>query len=154
MPAWVSAELKALQDMSRGIAENTDLKEVKAIRDRAEAARHYAQSNGMGLKTQNQAAEVKLRAERRAGKLLAGLIKRGGDRKSTTHNEHLKLSDLGIDHNQSARWQREAAVPDDVLEEYLAATKEDGKPITASGLLRLKRMLAQKQQQHRQLRQF
>ncbi len=67
MPEWVSAELKALHAVARDIAENSDLKEVKAIRDRAEAARHYAQSNGMGLKTQNQAAEVKLRAERESG---------------------------------------------------------------------------------------
>ena len=135
-------DLKTLNRVAQALAETSDLAQVKAIRDRAEAARHNAQCNGMGLKTQNQAAEVKLRAERRAGKLLAGLIKRGGDRKSTTHNEHLKLSDLGIDHNQSARWQREASVPDDVFEEYLAAAKEDGKPITASGLLRLKRILA------------
>jgi hypothetical protein len=149
MPEWVSAELKALDDVSRGIAENADLKDVKAIRDRAEAARHYAQSIGMGLTIQNQAAEVKLRAERRAGRLLAGLIKRGGDRKSISHNEHLTLSDMGIDHNQSARWQREAAVPDEMFEEYLAAAKEYGKPITARGLLRLERMLPQKQR-HRE----
>ena len=145
MPEWVSAELKALHAADRGIAENSDLKEVKAIRDRSEAARHYAQSIGLGLTIQNQAAEVKLRAERRAGQLLTGLIKCGGDRKSIAHNENLKLSDFGIDHNQSARWQREASVPDDMFEEYLAAAKEYGKPITARGLLRLERLLAKKQ---------
>jgi hypothetical protein len=144
MPEWIAAELKALDSASRGIAKATDLKELKAIRDRAEAARHYAQSIGMGLPVQNQAAEVKLRAERRVGKLLADLIKRGGDRKSITHNKKLKLSDLGIDHNQSARWQRGACVPDEVFEEYIAAAREYGKPITARGLVRLERMLAQK----------
>jgi hypothetical protein len=54
----------------------------------------------------------------------------------------LKLEDQGIDHNQSARWQREAAVPNAVFEKYLAKANELRQDITAQGLLRLARILA------------
>jgi hypothetical protein len=132
-------ELTMLAELAQSLGEITDLQEVKSLRDRAEAARHYAQNAALGLNFQNQATELILRAERRAGELLTLLVKRGGDRKSNSHVESVKLSDLGIDHNQSARWQREAAVPDDVFEKYIAATKRAGKEITARELLRLER---------------
>jgi hypothetical protein len=132
--------LKRLDDIVRSLAETRSLKDVKAIRDKAEAARHFAQSAALGLKIQNRAAELKLRAERRAGELLSELAPHGGNRRPSSHEENLKLSDLGIDHNQSARWRREATVSDAVFERYLAAANELGKEITAQGLLRLERL--------------
>ena len=135
-------ELAIFKEATHALAETTDLKEVKDIRDRAEACRTYAQSAALGLKIQNAAAELRLRAERRAGELLARLALRGGDRRSNARNHGLTLSDLSIDHNQSARWQREASVPDQVFEMYLAAVNTSGKEVTAQGLLRLERAMA------------
>jgi hypothetical protein len=40
---------------------------------------------------------------------------RGGDRRSNGHDDRLKLADLGLDHNQSKRWQQ-ASLPE---EEYV-----------------------------------
>jgi hypothetical protein len=134
-------ELAILDQVARALAQTSDLKEIKNIRDRAEAFRKYAQSAALGQKIQNHAAAMKLRAERRAGELLAGLEIRGGDRRSKARDERLKLADLGIDHNQSARWQREAATPERVFESYIASTTASGKDITAQGLLRLARTL-------------
>lgn len=59
---------------------------------------------------QNHAAEIKIRAERRAGEMLSVNpdIHPGGDRKSSLHDERMKLSDLGISETQSHRWQLEA----------------------------------------------
>jgi hypothetical protein len=139
MPDQLLRELTVLSGLTQALNEITDMREVKSLRDRAEAARHYAQTAGLGLSFRNQATELRLRAERRAGALLAKLVKRGGDRKSSSHAESLKLSDLGIDHNQSARWQREASVPDTQFEEYIASVKTAGKEITARGLLKLER---------------
>jgi hypothetical protein len=142
MPHRLPPELRALFNASRSIAEITDLKEIVSIRDLA--ARYQVETAWLGLETHNLAAEFKLRAERRAGQLLRSIMKHGGDRKSAVHSQTLKLADLGIDHNRSARWQREASVPDDLFEEYVAAAKEYGKPITARGLLRLEQTLAHK----------
>jgi hypothetical protein len=138
-------QLQRLNDFSRLLAESKSLKEVKAIRDKAEAARHFAQSAALGLRIQNQAAELKLRAERKAGALLVELAPHGGNRKSSYQDGNLKLSDLGINANQSARWRREAAVSEDVFERYLAMANELETEITAQGLLRLERLVAKKE---------
>ena len=51
--------------------EANSLDEIKSVRDKAEAARTYARAAKLGLELQNQAAEVKLRAERNAGIFLS-----------------------------------------------------------------------------------
>lgn len=140
-----SRELRVLETMAHALAETSDFKEIKALRDKAEAARKYAQSAALSLKIQNRAAELKLLAERRAGELLEELVAHGGNRRSSSHDENLKLSDLGIDHNQSSRWRREAAVPEPVFEQYIAAANKLGQDITAQGLLRLQRAIASPQ---------
>jgi hypothetical protein len=142
-------ELKVLDEMAHALARTRDLSEIRSLRDKAEAARKYAQSAALSLKIQNRAAELKLLAERRAGELLGELIAHGGNRRSSSHDESLKLSDLGIDHNQSSRWRREAAVRDSVFEQYVADANRFGREITANGLLRLGRSLARERQRSR-----
>src|ERR1700704_1282765 len=107
MRSPVPRQLQRLDEIARTLAKSTNLKEIKDLRDKAAAARHYAQSAALGLKIQNQAAELKLRAERRAGQLLSEMAPHGGDRKSSCHDGNLKLADLGINSQQSARWCRE-----------------------------------------------
>ena len=60
---------------------------------------------GQSLEMQNQCAEIKLRAERRAGELLAEATRRGGDRKAKSNLHDVSLKDVGISHIQSHRWQ-------------------------------------------------
>jgi hypothetical protein len=57
------------------------------------------------LEMQNAAAEIKLRAERRAGEMLAQMEKHNGDPRS---RDVTRVSDLGISKMQSHRWQLEA----------------------------------------------
>jgi hypothetical protein len=89
-------ELAALDQASRLLAEAQSLDEVRSIRDKAEAFRTYAKAAQLGLDMQNRAAELKLRAERKAGSFLASLRLRGGDRRSKGHRVTLKLEELGI----------------------------------------------------------
>jgi hypothetical protein len=96
-------ELVLLDQAGQALAEARSLDEIKIVRDKAVAVRKYAQSASLGLDVQNRAAEVKLRAERQAGKLLAELMLRGGDRRSKGHSDRLKLNDLGLTSNQSKR---------------------------------------------------
>ena len=61
-----------------------------------------------GLEAQNQCAEIKLRAERKAGEVLEnGLAKRGRPSEKKSHDGTF-LKDVGINKNQSSRWLRSA----------------------------------------------
>lgn len=58
-------------DVARvALAEARSIDEVKSVRDKAEALRLYARQAGESLEMQNDIAEIKIRAERRAGELL------------------------------------------------------------------------------------
>ena len=65
-------ELTVLSEAHRALAQARTVEEVKIIRDKAEAARKYAQCAVLGLETQNRCAELKLHCERKAGRLLCG----------------------------------------------------------------------------------
>jgi hypothetical protein len=142
MSAFQPRELVLLDTASRALAEAHTIDEIRDIRDRAEAVRCYARSAALGLQVQNHAAEVKLQAERKAGKMLCGLRMRGGDRKSNRYHGQLKLADIGVSQTQSKRWQKEASVPAEVFREYIAAANEAGRELTTRGLLRLAARLA------------
>ncbi|HEX2473345.1 MAG TPA: hypothetical protein VHK01_01285, partial [Lacipirellulaceae bacterium] len=130
-------ELILLDQAGQALAEARSLEEIKTIRDKAEAVRKYAQSASLGLDVQNRAAEVKLRAERQAGKLLSQMMLRGGDRRSKGHRDRLKLGDLGLTPNQSKRWQLQARVPENLFREHIRQTCQEGKELTSAGLMRL-----------------
>ena len=98
-------------------------------------------SASLGLDVQNRAAEVKLRAERQAGKLLSQLMLRGGDRRSKGHSDRLKLDDLGLTSNQSKRWQMQARIPENLFRDHVMQTCKDGKELTSAGLMRLAKRL-------------
>ena len=129
------------------IAKARSVDEVKDIRDKAEAARTYAKQAGISLQGQNMLAEIKIRAERKAGEILAampGKGKQGGDRKSTTTMGVDTLKELGITDNQSSRWQAEATVPDKEFEEHVKEITEAGKELTSASVQRLARKIAPK----------
>jgi hypothetical protein len=137
-----SHELVLLDQAGRALAEARSLDEIKAIRDKAEAVRKYAQSASLGLDVQNRAAELKLRAERQAGKLLSQMMLRGGDRRSKSHRNRLKLHDLGLTPNQSKRWQLQARVPEDMFCQHVRQMRDEGKELTSAGLMRLAKRMA------------
>jgi hypothetical protein len=139
MVTQTSKELIVIEAASSALAQANSIHEIKEIRDKAEAVRKYAQNAALGLNAQNHAAEVKLRAERKAGKLLARLPLRGGDRKSNSRMDCLKLENLGISQNQSTRWQLQASLSEREFEEYLRSTRDSGREISTSGILRLAR---------------
>ncbi len=69
---------------------------------------------------QNQCAEIKIRAERRVGELLAEQDMHGGDRKSDESKlQPAALKDMGIEKTQSHRWQAIAGIPENSFEGYI-----------------------------------
>ena len=104
---------------------------------------------GHGLEMQNEAAEVKLRAERRAGGMLSEMEKSVGGRPRKTDaivslvSEAPTLAELEVTPKQSSRWQQEAEVPPEVFEQYVAETKANDEELTSAGLLRITKKLRQ-----------
>jgi hypothetical protein len=80
---------------------------------------------------QNQCAEIVLRAERRAGQILAETPKRHGARPADagSHDVTPSLADLGIDYKESHRWQRI-----ELMERKAAKERRTRKPICCGNL--------------------
>jgi hypothetical protein len=109
---------------------------------RAEALARYTKQRQYGLEIENDAAEIRLIAERRLGDMLKEIAKDHGGRpkKNQLHNvtsfsETTTLDDLGISKIQSHRWQREAALPEDAFQTYITETRAKGEELTSAAVL-------------------
>jgi N6-adenosine-specific RNA methylase IME4 len=136
--------LAKLDKATHMLAEAKTLEEVKGILDIAEAARVYARAAKLGLEAYNHAAEVKVRAERKAGEMLKQLerspLSKGGDAKSAFQpgmpiSEYREvLEDNDIPRTTAHRWQRLAEMPELTFEQHLEETRGE-RPITTSGVI-------------------
>ena len=83
------------------------------------------------------AAEIKARAERRAGEMLREMEKnKGGNPNLFPQGNRLpKLPDLGITPKQSSAWQRVAAIPESRFEEIVAGAAAAGSRLTTKALV-------------------
>jgi excisionase family DNA binding protein len=138
-----AAALGTLDVARRALAEAETLPDVAALVDRAEVVRVAARKAQLSLEAQNDWAEYKLDAERKAGRMLAEMDLHGGDRRSESSSQRTNLKDLGINGDQSSRWQQLASVPDADYESYKTATRRAGEPITEAGALRAVRAAEQ-----------
>lgn len=134
--------LAKISEARRALALAQTLEDVLSIRDQAKALEACLKIVGESLEAANDAAEVKLRAERKAGEMLAAMDDAPAGRPPEIGDTMSPicvptLSDLGIDKKQSSRWQREAAVDDDTFEQYLASCREEQREITQAGLLNI-----------------
>ena len=135
-----STTLARISEAMNALSAAKTLDDVLQIRDQAEALRVYIKAASDSLEAANAAAEIKLRAERKAGEMLAELNLRPGrksidDTMSSMQPQALK--DLGIDSYSSSRWQREARVAADDFEAYLRDCQKQGREVTQAGLLKL-----------------
>ncbi len=83
--------------------------------------------NGLGLESQNLAAEVKIRAER--GELLRDEPLKEGRPKKRSHNGTVSLKQLGLTKNDSSRWQAIARIPEDEFEKPTAPPQNPVNPL-------------------------
>jgi hypothetical protein len=92
---------------------------------------HYTKQAGYPLEMQNQCAEIKIRAERKAGELIPDQITKGGNPK--LHDVTLK--NLDISQIQSHRWQNIASIPEDKFEEHIDEIVEAKEELTTADFL-------------------
>jgi N6-adenosine-specific RNA methylase IME4 len=143
----MTTELIHFDKARQELALASTIDEVKQIRDQAEAIRQYIKQQKGSFEMQNQAAEIKLRAERRAGEILretelpAGARGLGINQYSEVELHDVtpppKLEDLGISKIQSHRWQLEADIPEEKFEQFIAETKAKADELTSRAALGL-----------------
>lgn len=112
-----SAALVKYDAMCSAIAAAYAVDEVKDIRDQAAALELYARQ-ARNVEAERQACEIRLRAERKAGQLLGSMDRAKGRPEKVSRRT--TLSDVGISRDQSSRWQKLGAVPDETFERELA----------------------------------
>lgn len=79
----------------------------------------------MAIQMQNQCAEIKARAERRAGELLREMEKaKGGRPTENQSHDATSLSDIGINKSQSSRWQKLAGTKESEVFQTRGAMEE------------------------------
>lgn len=137
--------------MCRAIAECAAVDEVKDMRDKAMALEVYARQ-AQNFEAERTAQEIRVRAEKQAGRLLGDMpkAKGGGDRKSTEyHTSSQSRGDVadadslrarGISYNQSSQWQELAKVPEETFE---AAIADKTEPLSATRIIERHKAITQ-----------
>jgi hypothetical protein len=126
------ADLVLYDAMCQAIIVAHGVDEVKDIRDKALAIEVYSRQ-ARNIENEKRAIEIRIRAERRCGELLAEgeKVRRGPDNSGQgsqrATSDARTLADLGISKGQSSRWQKLASVPAEEFEKTFAGP---GKPST------------------------
>ena len=151
----MSSSIVKMSEARKALAEAKSLDDIMQIRDIAEAARSYARVARLGLESQNEAAEIKIRAERKAGELLREMPKAQGSdyggRTDLDGNRELPsnppptYADIGVEKMQAHRWQTIATLPEEDFEEFINDTLSADKELTSAGVIRESHRILAKQ---------
>lgn len=131
--------LAAIELASAMIQRAETVKEVVGLMDDAKALRAMAELVDQTGYLTRRCSELWLRAQRKAGGLLADAELPDGRPNGDSVSP---LKALGIERHQSSRWQRIASVPDEMFERYIEDAIDAQREVTASALLGIARELA------------
>lgn len=142
--------LTILTNADRMLAEVHNIDDAKKIIDLAEAARIYAKQVKLGLSAQNHAAEIKLRAQRRAGEILSTMEKAdGGDATRARFLPERELiivptyAEMDISYKDAHVWQTLASIPTEMFDNFIKDKTEAVAEVTTAFVYReAKRFIA------------
>jgi hypothetical protein len=135
-----SLELVRYDQMCRAITESHAIDEVLNIHDNVVAIQAYARQ-ARNVELERMALDIRLRAEKKAGKLLDEMAEAGHREtgrppkgiKIGTPTTRITLGELGITRSESRKWRKLAKVPEHVFE---AALADPTVLPTAAGIIR------------------
>jgi hypothetical protein len=140
----LGSQVALLDEARQAIQKATTVREVKEVKDRAEAIELYAKRAEYGEILAQKCVEIRLRAERKAGELLSESQKHKGGKPVTVDDgleEPPTLEALGLTRNQSSKWQKIATIPESDFEIAVGSAKSEAE------LLRLARKLEAMEQE-------
>lgn len=123
----------------RAVAECKAVDEVKDWRDKAAALQAYARQ-AKNKQLEVDAAEIRIRAERRLGQMLEQSAETGERARPGEYRKESPaptLSDLGISKDLSSRAQQIASIPDDEFEQTLAEHRAEQQAVTGRTMEKL-----------------
>jgi hypothetical protein len=123
-------QLELLSVAREALAQAQAVPEAKHVHDAVSSVADYLRERGDALDAYLDAGELRLRAERRLGDLLAHNIKRGRPLKNSDGSRFLPDD---VSWNDSSNWQRMASVPEPKFLEYLAASRDRQRPDRGPG---------------------
>lgn len=145
-------QLVRYEQARTALAACRSVDEVKDIRDKAEAMAAYARQ-AKDTELIQWATEIKVRAERQAGEMLAAsaanrtragkseggqraAAERWGSKSDAATSHPPTLADIGITKDQSSRWQSLASMSEDHFEAAVATAKDTAGQVTTAFMLR------------------
>lgn len=136
-PEQVIAMIKAMRaDLQRV----EDPREAVQLTKRADSIKYLARKADASAETQNQAAEVALRARRKAGELLAEVPRDSGGRPAGNSSQaetsftpyQNVLKEAQIPRPTAARYEQLARIPDEQFEQHVTGTRADQQTTAAA----------------------
>ncbi len=119
------------------LAKAETLPQILKVRSAAKAAEQYFRAAEHSRELAKEAAELRLRADKKAGLILIEMAEQGERARSGKELQRATLSDLGIEKTQSHRWQAMAEIPEAVFEAYIEQAKSrEFDELTTAGLMR------------------
>ena len=133
------------EEACRAVAAAASVDEAKDFRDKSEAMRAYARQ-AKNKQLEMQAAEIRIRAERRIGELMAaqrdaGLLQTGGDAAKARvadgpEVDKPTLAEAGIDKHLADRARKFAAIPErefnDIVDDWRGRIAEENERVTVN----------------------
>ena len=143
--------LVALMEGKRFLAHARDTLQVLDLRNKAAAVEHYLKQRDDSTSAAIDAAELRLRAERRLGELLAETVDHAGGRPKKNADTVSVFSGTipdSISQKQSSRYQQAAKVPESEFETLVVTAREKGDiaRLTSAAVMRLAKEIQRQEQ--------
>lgn len=136
----MAGSLAVLSGAARALASARTLNDVGEIHDIAAAAATYAKAHELGIESENYAVEIRLRAARKGGQLLARMegqrAKVGRPEKNGGDSPPI-LADIGIDKDRAKEFRMAAKPSEREFRGYIERTQASAARLTMSGLTRV-----------------
>src|SRR5262249_55312882 len=135
VPEHAHEQVLRVEQAKQLLALARTVREAKEIRDQAVAVAHYMKVRGGSEEAADNAAEIKLWAERRLGELLVQSVNHNGAR--GVGNTMLSTLPEGVKPIQSSRWQKVASIPEPEFVAEIAKRRGTKEGITTHAVLKL-----------------